>query len=281
MPNQIRHKRTEAGGRRPVASQLALGELAINAADGKVFLKRSDNAVVTPVPDFVDGGDILPVVSGVRVRYSYDGAMFNFHPDADVFPTDSSPAPGPVLDAVEFRVQELNPLAESPATATESFDFNDAADWDDARFTFRNDGFGLGQIRYTNVLDTLMDAINLPEFRWLTGAAGNGTDERMILKYNGTLTAYRGFRLTAFAVDAQSVAVVYLMQAVLLDNQLLVTDSFFSGPGYDDPPSPPSYQDFEDATAAFFGLPQNLDSDSAVETALAAYDAAVPYIWTG
>jgi len=276
MPNQIRHKRTEAGGRRPDASQLALGELAINAADGKVFLKRSDNAVVTPVPDFVDGGDILPVVSGVRVVYSYDGAMFNFHPDGDVFPIDSSPAPSPVLDAVEFRVQELNPLAESPATATESFDFNDAADWDDARFTFRNDGFGLGQIRYTNVLNTLMDAINLPEFRWLTGAS----DPRMILKYNGTLTAYRGFRLTAFAVDTNEVAVVYLMQAVLLDNQLLVVDNFFSADGYAGPPSPPSYQDFEDATAAFFGLPQNLDSDTAVEAGRLNYDVASPYPWS-
>jgi hypothetical protein len=279
MPNQIRHKRTEAGGRRPDASQLALGELAINAADGKVFLKRSDDAVVTPVPDFVDGGDILPVVSGVRVVYSYDGAMFNFHPDGDVFPIDSSPAPSPVLDTVEFRVQELNPLAESPATATESFDFNDAADWDDARFTFRNDGFGLGQIRYTNVLNTLMDAINLPEFRWLTGAVTGGSDPRMILKYNGTLTAYRGFRLTAFAVDTNEVAVVYLMQAVLLDNQLLVTDSFFSAEGYYGPSSPPSYQDFEDATAAFFGLPQNLDSTTAVETAVAAYDGQFSLAW--
>jgi len=56
MSNQIRHKRSETSGARPAAEVLATGELAVNVADGKIFLKRSDNTVVTPVVDLVDGG---------------------------------------------------------------------------------------------------------------------------------------------------------------------------------------------------------------------------------
>ena len=42
---QIRIKRTAVAGRVPTTAQLDLGELAINTADGKLFLKQSLNSV--------------------------------------------------------------------------------------------------------------------------------------------------------------------------------------------------------------------------------------------
>jgi hypothetical protein len=45
MATKIRHKRSAVAGRQPIVSQLESGELAINTADGKVYLLRDDNSV--------------------------------------------------------------------------------------------------------------------------------------------------------------------------------------------------------------------------------------------
>ena len=45
MATNIRHKRSAVAGKQPLVSQLQSGELAINTADGKVFLLRDDNTV--------------------------------------------------------------------------------------------------------------------------------------------------------------------------------------------------------------------------------------------
>ena len=45
MATNIRHKRSAIAGKQPIVSQLQSGELAINTADGKVFLLRDDNTV--------------------------------------------------------------------------------------------------------------------------------------------------------------------------------------------------------------------------------------------
>mgnify|MGYP003664061144 FL=1 len=45
MATKIRHKRSSVAGKQPIVSQLESGELAINTADGKVFLLRDDNTV--------------------------------------------------------------------------------------------------------------------------------------------------------------------------------------------------------------------------------------------
>ena len=47
MPNTILHKRASTAGVIPNAASLALGELAINTADGKVFTKKADGTVLT------------------------------------------------------------------------------------------------------------------------------------------------------------------------------------------------------------------------------------------
>lgn len=49
MPNTILHKRSNTAGVVPNANSLTPGELAINAADGKVFTKKNDGTVVTLV----------------------------------------------------------------------------------------------------------------------------------------------------------------------------------------------------------------------------------------
>jgi len=45
MATTIRHKRSAVAGKQPLISQLESGELAINTADGKVYLLRDDNTV--------------------------------------------------------------------------------------------------------------------------------------------------------------------------------------------------------------------------------------------
>jgi hypothetical protein len=45
MATKIRHKRSAVAGKKPIVSQLESGELAINTADGKIFLLRDDNTV--------------------------------------------------------------------------------------------------------------------------------------------------------------------------------------------------------------------------------------------
>jgi hypothetical protein len=45
MATRIKHKRSAVAGKKPIVSQLESGELAINTADGKVFLLRDDNTV--------------------------------------------------------------------------------------------------------------------------------------------------------------------------------------------------------------------------------------------
>ena len=46
MANTIRHKRSATTSTVPTSGALATGELAINTADGKLFLKKDDNTIV-------------------------------------------------------------------------------------------------------------------------------------------------------------------------------------------------------------------------------------------
>ena len=46
----------------PTAAQVTLGELVLNVADGKIYLKRADGVIVTFVPGYVPGqGDAAPM----------------------------------------------------------------------------------------------------------------------------------------------------------------------------------------------------------------------------
>lgn len=58
MPNNITHKTSTTAGAVPTAVQVAQGELAVNAASGKVYTKKVDNTVVELTdPLVMDGGE--------------------------------------------------------------------------------------------------------------------------------------------------------------------------------------------------------------------------------
>ena len=62
MANAILHKRSSTAASVPTAAQVTLGELVMNVADGKLYLKRTDGVIVTFVPGFVPGqGDSAPM----------------------------------------------------------------------------------------------------------------------------------------------------------------------------------------------------------------------------
>jgi hypothetical protein len=64
MADIIKHKRSATASAVPAAGQLELGELAINTADGGVYLKKSDGAVFLLGSDKADGDD--PRLSDAR-----------------------------------------------------------------------------------------------------------------------------------------------------------------------------------------------------------------------
>ena len=62
MANVILLKRSSTATAVPSAAQLTLGELVLNVADGKLYLKRTDGVIVTFVPGYVPGqGDAAPM----------------------------------------------------------------------------------------------------------------------------------------------------------------------------------------------------------------------------
>ena len=45
MVNVVKHKRSSTSGETPSASDLTVGELAVNTADAKLFIKHTDNSI--------------------------------------------------------------------------------------------------------------------------------------------------------------------------------------------------------------------------------------------
>ena len=62
MANKILHKRNNVSGQEPLAEQLDLGEIAINTADGKMFIKQSDGSI-KDVTQQIEKGDTRVVVN--------------------------------------------------------------------------------------------------------------------------------------------------------------------------------------------------------------------------
>jgi hypothetical protein len=60
MPNVILHKRSSTPAATPTPEQLALGELALNTADGTGFIKTDAGAIIDiRRPVLCDGGEII------------------------------------------------------------------------------------------------------------------------------------------------------------------------------------------------------------------------------
>ena len=62
MANKILHKRNNVSGQEPQSAQLDLGEIAINTADGKMFIKQSDGTI-KDITQQIEKGDTRVVVN--------------------------------------------------------------------------------------------------------------------------------------------------------------------------------------------------------------------------
>jgi ATP-dependent protease HslVU (ClpYQ) peptidase subunit len=62
MANTVLLKRSSTASAVPSAAQVTLGELVLNVADAKLYLKRSDGVIVTFAAGYVPGqGDAAPM----------------------------------------------------------------------------------------------------------------------------------------------------------------------------------------------------------------------------
>jgi hypothetical protein len=71
MGTVVQFKKSDVSGKVPLTSDLVSGELAVNIADGKLFLKKADNTVV-PVSDWVRTETLLESDSGEQVVDQFD-----------------------------------------------------------------------------------------------------------------------------------------------------------------------------------------------------------------
>ena len=69
MANTIQHKRSATASAIPTAGSLSAGELAINTADGKLYLKK-DNASVVQIGGPVDAGALTGITLAAGVASS-------------------------------------------------------------------------------------------------------------------------------------------------------------------------------------------------------------------
>jgi hypothetical protein len=59
MANTIQQKRSVTPGAAPTAAELTLGEFAVQAADGKIFIKTTADEIINLLDyTFADGGEI-------------------------------------------------------------------------------------------------------------------------------------------------------------------------------------------------------------------------------
>jgi hypothetical protein len=72
MANTIRLKRSSTAGAVPSAGSLSAGELAVNTADGLVFLKKDSGAVIQ-VGSSSSGGGIFDGGSAFDSNNTFDG----------------------------------------------------------------------------------------------------------------------------------------------------------------------------------------------------------------
>lgn len=70
MPTTVQLKRSETTGSIPTANDIAVGELAVNLADGTLYSKKTDGSIIEvggynpeffTIPETIDLGDIAGV----------------------------------------------------------------------------------------------------------------------------------------------------------------------------------------------------------------------------
>ena len=92
----IRHKRSTTAGATPSASAFVEGELAVNVADGRVFVKRSNGTVSSVTSD--GHGHAIGDVSGLQNALDGKAASSHTHALSSITGVAiSSPSSGQVL----------------------------------------------------------------------------------------------------------------------------------------------------------------------------------------
>jgi hypothetical protein len=127
-----------------------------------------------------------------------------------------------------------------------------ATNYANANDTLRDDGYGLGQVRYHDFLNDTLDNINLPQFWFpVTGFPSNNWR----LAYRGGLRNGQGFRLVVrdkmFFDSSTGLwnSAFWLLQAILHNNQLRAYDTFIASP---DSPTATSETLVNDLYSQFF-----------------------------
>ncbi len=161
MANTIQIKRSSTGSDTPSASDLAVGELAVNTADAKLFTKHTDGSVVELTGGGGGGGsgDITAVTAGTGltgggtsgdVTVNVDTGIANGKipvftsgaADDDFLRIDGTSIEGRSASEVLSDIAAM-PLAGGTFTDDVNFSgFLYDARWDESRSEFRLDSFG-------------------------------------------------------------------------------------------------------------------------------------------
>lgn len=76
MAQIVKLKRSTTGGSKPTTSNLAVGELALNVNDGKVFLRKSGSAVGDTIKEFVTLDHEGILTGSLRASGSISASLF-------------------------------------------------------------------------------------------------------------------------------------------------------------------------------------------------------------
>jgi hypothetical protein len=83
MATVVQIKRSETGGAAPVGADLAIGELAVNLVDRKIYSKKTDGTVVSLGGVAVNDGGAATSVATISFA---DTAFSDFNVDTDTTP---------------------------------------------------------------------------------------------------------------------------------------------------------------------------------------------------
>lgn len=100
MADLIRHKRSSAPSAVPAAGDLALGELAINVADGRLFLKKANGDVV----------DVTSIAGIIGLTEALDGKVNAGDVDFTIIYPNGGSEASPANVAVNSRYVLDNPF---------------------------------------------------------------------------------------------------------------------------------------------------------------------------
>jgi len=104
MANTLQLKRSSTASDTPTASDLAVGELAVNTADGKLFTKHTDNSIKTITGS---GSTADPTFTGDLTLTSTDGGNTE-NPTIDLHRNSSSPTTSDKIGELLFSGENTN-----------------------------------------------------------------------------------------------------------------------------------------------------------------------------